>query len=194
MKRTLLNIITACAIVLACTACWAQPAADEWRDLPHLLVFEGPEIVRSRAGVVVRVPGAYAGWLGHLTSETSLLLRALIAGCTGRCPAEAQLTVVILIENTSDKTVLLHPDRGSLLIGDHEINVRDCLLWTLGDGIQLAPGEEARMGLIIGVPGIPPGELRRVRYELDGPVDRQGRPLSGRNYQFDFTLEPHSGG
>ena len=112
---------------------------------------------------------------------------------TARCPAEAQLTIVVAIQNTSDRTVLLHPDRGSLLIGDHQIDLRDCLLWSLGDGVRLAPGEESRMGLIIGLPGIPPGELRGLRYVFEGPLDEHGQPVSGADYAFDITLEPHSG-
>ncbi len=193
MKRTLLKIATACTLVLASTACWTLPAADEWRALPHGLVFDGPEIVHTRAGVVARVPGAYAGWLGDLTTDDSLLLRALIAALTGRCPAVAQLTMAVAIENGSDRTVWLYPGRGCLLIGDREVDLRDCLLWSVGSAAELAPGEEARMALIFGLPSVPPGELRELRYVFDGPVDEGGQALSGKDYEFEIALEPYSG-
>lgn len=91
----------------------------------------------------------------------------------------------ISVQNTTDQTINVHPDQGTVVVGNEQV---DTALFMSDDvGGEILAGVMKDGAVLFGLKRQAPNEVTSVRYLIGGPFDNDFNDI-GDDYEFEITI------
>ncbi len=100
--------------------------------------------------------------------------------------------ILFRLTNTSDQKINVHPNQGTVIIGNEQINLTEWMFTAqIGDvGGEVFPGVTQVGGLWLGVARSKAEDITKMTIAIDGPVDEEYSKL-GEDCYFEIDLSNH---
>lgn len=168
-----------------------EPADSEmfWKEVDG--VVDDNDQIQDQAGVLVHVKGM--GLMDWAAARANVPDMAALAEFEMFQDLTSLGVATVIVTNTKDVKVNIHPDQGTIVVGNEQVDLSRYMFFSDDVGGEIFPGVVKEGNVIFGLKRTPwesiAGGVHAV-FEIRQPSGEDFMSLTDAPYQFEFQLTP----